>query len=56
MSENLRNYTKAIYAMDAIVQRVPDAVWGQRVAAAIEGAPAVLGYLESIAPNSKRNR
>lgn len=27
MSENLRNFTKAIYAMDAVVQRVPADAW-----------------------------
>jgi uncharacterized protein (TIGR03086 family) len=27
MSENLRNFTKAIYAMDAVVQRVPTDAW-----------------------------
>lgn len=29
MSENLRNFTKAIYNMDAVVQRVPEAAWDQ---------------------------
>ena len=27
MSQNLRNYVKAIYGMDAVVQRVPDDKW-----------------------------
>ena len=27
MSENLRNFTKAVYAMDAVVQRVPADAW-----------------------------
>jgi uncharacterized protein (TIGR03086 family) len=27
MSANLRNFTKAVYGMDAVVQRVPDAAW-----------------------------
>ena len=27
MSENLRNFTKAIYGMDAVVQRVPVDAW-----------------------------
>lgn len=30
MSENLRNYVKAIYAMDAVVQRVPEDQWDAR--------------------------
>jgi uncharacterized protein (TIGR03086 family) len=28
MSLNLRNYTKALYGMDAVIQRVPDDAWG----------------------------
>lgn len=28
MSENLRNYTKALYGLDAVVQRVTDEQWG----------------------------
>ena len=28
MSLNLRNYTKALYGMDAVVQRVPGDAWG----------------------------
>jgi uncharacterized protein (TIGR03086 family) len=27
MSENLRNYTKALYGFDAVIQRVPDDRW-----------------------------
>jgi uncharacterized protein (TIGR03086 family) len=27
VSENLRNYTKAIYTMDAVVQRFPETMW-----------------------------
>lgn len=27
MSLNLRNYTKALYGMDAVIQRVPDDAW-----------------------------
>ncbi len=27
MSENLRTYTKTLYAMDAVVRRVPDEAW-----------------------------
>ncbi|MFT7648462.1 MAG: hypothetical protein ACI8Y4_003214 [Candidatus Poriferisodalaceae bacterium] len=27
MSENLRNFTRAVYAMDAVVRRVPDDAW-----------------------------
>ena len=27
MSENLRNFTKAVYGMDAVVKRVPDQAW-----------------------------
>ena len=27
MSENLRNFTKALYGMDAVVQRIPDDAW-----------------------------
>ncbi len=27
MSENLRNFTRAVYGMDAVVQRVPEAAW-----------------------------
>lgn len=29
MSENLRNFTKAVYGMDAVVLRVPDSAWDQ---------------------------
>ena len=29
MSENLRNFTKAVYSMDAVVNRVPDGAWDQ---------------------------
>lgn len=29
MSENLRNFTKALYGMDAVVQRVPDDAWDE---------------------------
>jgi uncharacterized protein (TIGR03086 family) len=29
MSENLRNYTKALYGFDAVVRRVPDDGWEQ---------------------------
>jgi len=29
MSENLRNFTKALYGMDAVVARVPEAAWDQ---------------------------
>ncbi len=27
MSQNLRNYTKAVYGLDAVIQRVPDDQW-----------------------------
>ncbi len=29
MSENLRNFTKAVYGMDAVVARIPDQAWDQ---------------------------
>jgi len=29
VSENLRNFTKAVYSMDAVVNRVPDGAWDQ---------------------------
>ena len=29
MSENLRNFTKAVYGMDAVVNRVPHGAWDQ---------------------------
>lgn len=27
MTQNLRNYTKALYAFDAVIQRVPESTW-----------------------------
>ncbi len=44
MSENLRTYTKAIYTMDAVVQRVPDAVWDQQSPCEKWCAKEVLGH------------
>ncbi len=44
MSENLRTYTKAIYAMDAVVQRVPDSVWDQQSPCEKWSAKEVLGH------------
>ncbi|MEP7114365.1 MAG: TIGR03086 family metal-binding protein [Ilumatobacteraceae bacterium] len=44
MSENLRNYTKAIYTMDAVVQRVPDSVWDQQSPCDQWSAKEVLGH------------
>ena len=44
MSENLRNYTKAIYTMDAVVQRVPDSVWEQQSPCDEWSAKQVLGH------------
>jgi uncharacterized protein (TIGR03086 family) len=45
MSENLRSYTKAIYTMDAVVQRVPDSVWDQQSPCEEWSARQVLGHL-----------
>ncbi len=44
MSENLRNYTKAVYTMDAVVQRVPDSVWDQQSPCELWSAKQVLGH------------
>jgi uncharacterized protein (TIGR03086 family) len=44
MSENLRNYTKAIYAMDAVVQRTPDAAWAKQSPCEAWTAREVLGH------------
>jgi uncharacterized protein (TIGR03086 family) len=44
MSENLRTYTKAIYTMDAVVQRVPDSVWDQQSPCENWCAKEVLGH------------
>lgn len=30
MSQNLRDFTKALYQFDAVVQRVPEAAWGNQ--------------------------
>ena len=45
MSENLRSYTKAIYTMDAVVQRVPDSVWDQQSPCEQWSAKEVLGHV-----------
>jgi uncharacterized protein (TIGR03086 family) len=45
MSENLRTYTKAIYTMDAVVQRVPDAAWDQQSPCEEWSAKEVLGHM-----------
>jgi uncharacterized protein (TIGR03086 family) len=44
MSENLRNYTKAVYAMDAVVQRTPDAAWTKQSPCESWTAREVLGH------------
>jgi uncharacterized protein (TIGR03086 family) len=44
MSENLRNYTKAIYAMDAVVQRAPDSAWDKPSPCEAWTAREVLGH------------
>ena len=44
MSENLRSYTKAIYTMDAVVQRVPDSIWDQQSPCELWSAKQVLGH------------
>jgi uncharacterized protein (TIGR03086 family) len=44
MSQNLRNYTKAIYTMDAVVQRTPAAVWDKQSPCEHWTAREVLGH------------
>jgi len=44
MSENLRNYTKAIYALDAVVGRMPQAAWDNQSPCADWNAREVLGH------------
>lgn len=44
MSENLRNYTRALFAMDAIVNRMPQAAWDNQSPCADWTARQVLGH------------
>lgn len=44
MSENLRNYTKAIYALDAVVQRTPPEAWDNQSPCEDWTAREVLGH------------
>ena len=44
MSENLRNYTKAVYAMDAVVQRAPSESWNNPSPCSEWTAREVLGH------------
>lgn len=44
MSENLRNFTKAIYGMDAVVKRIPDAAWDRPSPCEGWSARDVLGH------------
>jgi uncharacterized protein (TIGR03086 family) len=44
MSENLRTYTKAIYTMDAVVQRAADSAWDQQSPCVEWTARQVLGH------------
>jgi len=44
MSQNLRNYTKAIYALDAVVNRMPQAAWDNQSPCADWSAREVLGH------------
>jgi uncharacterized protein (TIGR03086 family) len=47
MSENLRNYTKAIYTMDAVVRRTPESSWAQQSPCDLWSARQVLGHFMS---------
>jgi uncharacterized protein (TIGR03086 family) len=44
MSQNLRNYTKAIYTLDAVVQRVPADCWDKQSPCDEWNARQVLGH------------
>lgn len=44
MSQNLRDFTKAIYGMDAVVQRVPDSAWDNSSPCAGWTARDVVGH------------
>ena len=44
MSENSRNYVKAIYTMDAVVKRTPDSAWSQQSPCDAWSARQVLGH------------
>lgn len=44
MSQNLRNYTKAIYALDAVVKRMPQAAWDNQSPCDDWSAREVLGH------------
>ncbi len=44
MSENLRTYTKTLYAMDAVVRRVPDDAWDNPSPCEDWTARATLGH------------
>ncbi len=45
MSENLRNYTKAAYTLDAVVRRVPDDAWDRQSPCEDWTAREVLGHV-----------
>ena len=45
MSENLRRYTKALYAMDAVVRRVPEGAWDQQSPCTEWTARQVVGHV-----------
>ncbi len=45
MSENLRNFHKAIYALDAVVRRTPDDAWDNQSACTEWTAREVLGHV-----------
>ena len=48
MSENLRHFTKALYGMDAVVQRVPDDAWDNDSPCAGWSARDVVGHQAGI--------